>query len=192
MRYLLVGLLLALGGCTAAQPANIQDACAIFREKGGWFDNWHRHARRSEREFGVPIPVMMATIYKESSFRARAKPPRRRLLGVIPWRRPSNAYGYAQALKGTWAEYREQTGRRRAKRHRFRDAVHFVGWYHHQSHRRNGIALDDAYNLYLSYYAGPTGYARGVWKSSPHMQTAAANVASMTAIYRRQLASCDL
>lgn len=190
MRYLLVGLLL-LGGC-ASQPVNIQDACAIFDEKGGWFNNWYKYASRTQKEFGVPVPVMMATIYKESSFRARAKPPRRRLLGFIPWKRPSDAYGYAQALSGTWAEYREKTGRHGAKRRKFRDAIHFVGWYHNRSHRMNGIPLNDPYNLYLSYYAGPTGYARGVWKNNSHMKRAAANVASMSDVYQRQLASCDL
>lgn len=180
-----------LVGC-ASRPSNIEDSCLIFQENGGWFNNWYRQASKAEKEFGVPVPTLMATIWKESAFHGRARPPRRQLLGFIPWKRPSNAYGYAQALKGTWREYQHDTGRHGADRNDFGDAVHFVGWYYHRSHVRNGIRRDDPYNLYLSYYAGHGGYARGTWKNNTHMKTAAARVASMDKVYRRQLANCKL
>lgn len=182
-------MLLVLSGC-ASQPSNIDNVCTVFDENGGWFNNWYKQSRKVEKEFGVPVTVMMATIWKESAFKARAKPPRRRLLGFIPWKRPSNAYGYPQALKSTWKWYQDETGRHGADRNDFGDAVHFVGWYYYQSYKRNGIPRDDAYNLYLSYYAGHGGYARGVWKSNAHMRTAAARVASMEKVYRQQLAGC--
>lgn len=187
----LLGLLLVLSGC-ASKPSNISNACAVFSERGGWFDNWHRHAKRTEREFGVPVPILMATIKTESGFEARARPPRTRLFGVIPWKRPSTAYGYAQAIDGTWDWYRRDTGRHGARRSRFADAVHFVGWYHYQSHRRNGIALDDAYNLYLAYYAGHGGYARGDWRRRPGMQRAARRTADRANTYARQMRACGL
>lgn len=186
---MLVVLLAALSGC-ASQPSNIENVCTIFDENGGWFNNWYKQSRKVEKEFGVPVPVLMATIWKESAFNARAKPPRRKLLGFIPWKRPSDAYGYPQALKSTWKWYKEDTGRSGADRNDFGDAVHFVGWYYYQSHKRNGIPRNDAYNLYLSYYAGHGGYASGSWKNNSHMKTAAARVASMEKVYRQQLASC--
>jgi hypothetical protein len=186
---MLVVLLAALSGC-ASQPSNIENVCTIFDENGGWFNNWYKQSRKVEKEFGVPVPVLMATIWKESAFNARAKPPRRKLLGFIPWKRPSDAYGYPQALKSTWKWYKDDTGRGGADRNDFGDAVHFVGWYYYQSHKRNGIPRNDAYNLYLSYYAGHGGYASGSWKNNRHMKTAAARVASMEKVYRQQLASC--
>ncbi len=180
-----------LASC-ASQPSNIENACTIFEENGGWFNNWYKQARKVEKEFGVPTSLLMATIWKESAFNAKARPPRRKLLGFIPWRRPSNAYGYPQALNSTWKWYREDTGRGGADRDDFGDAVHFVGWYYYQSYKRNGISRQDAYHLYLSYYAGHGGFAKGSWKNNSHMKNAAARVAAMEKIYRQQIAGCDL
>ena len=41
-----------------------------------------------------------------------AQPARRYVLGFIPWRRPSSAYGYGQVIASTWDAYRRSTGRR--------------------------------------------------------------------------------
>lgn len=191
MRLLSSFLLIAmLAGC-ATQPANINNACAIFDEKGGWFNNWYRQARKVEKEFGVPVPVLMATIHKESGFQARVKPPRTKLLGFIPWKRPSDAYGYSQALRSTWRWYREETGRRGADRNDFDDAIHFVGWYHYQSHIKNGVALNDAYNLYLNYYLGHGGFARGAAQKNAWARKAAARVQYRADTYAAQLRGCD-
>jgi len=51
----------------------------------------------------------MAIIRQESSFQADAQPPRSRILWIIPGPRPSSAYGYSQALDGTWDWYRQAT-----------------------------------------------------------------------------------
>ncbi len=191
IRFLLLSLVLIVTGC-ATQPARINNACAVFEEKGGWFNNWHRQARRVEKEFGVPVPILMATIRTESGYRARVRPPRTKLLGFIPWTRPSDAYGYAQALSSTWQEYQQATGRPGADRNDFGDAVHFVGWYHHRSHRRIGIPLDDAYSLYLAYYLGTTGYERQAWKNRPGVRKAAQRMARRANKYERQIRNCDL
>lgn len=190
-RTLILIVLVVISGC-ATQPSNIKNACIIFEENGGWFNNWYKQAKKVEKEYGVPTSVLMATIWKESAFNAKARPPRKKLLGFIPWRRPSNAYGYPQALNSTWSWYRKDSGRGGADRDDFGDAVHFVGWYHYQSYKRNGISRQDAYHLYLAYYAGHGGYAKGSWKNNQHMKTAAARVAAMEKIYRQQIASCDL
>ena len=41
----------------------------------------------------------MSFVYQESSFKADARPEREKILGFIPWFRPSSAVGYSQALK---------------------------------------------------------------------------------------------
>jgi hypothetical protein len=142
----------------------------------GWATGTVRRA--AERKYGVPVPVLMATIRIESGFEQRARPPRRKLMGVIPWTRASTAYGYSQALDGPGTNIAAPPATASARRTNFSDAVDFVGWYHRRSHEQNGIALNDAYNLYLSYYAGHAGYRRGVWRSNPGMQAAARRAAT--------------
>ena len=50
----------------------------------------------------------MAFILQESSYIQGAKPERTKLLGFIPWKRKSSAFGYAQALDGTWERYKKE------------------------------------------------------------------------------------
>jgi hypothetical protein len=71
----------------------------------------------------------MATIYHESRFIGNARTPRRYTLGVIPMGRQSSAYGYSQALDGTWDEYLSEVGARRRSRDNIDDATDFMGWY---------------------------------------------------------------
>ena len=176
-----------LPSCASAPPSDANDLCAIFAER----PRWHRAAKDAERRWRAPIPVMMAVMYKESSYRHDAKPPRKKLLGVIPrFKRESTAYGFAQATKAAWQDYVRGTGNRGADRDRFADAVDFVGWYLHSAHRRAGIGRADARNLYIAYYAGIGGYQRGVWKDNAWLKDAAARVARRSAQYAGQLARC--
>ena len=187
MRCVLVVVLLLLAGCASA-PRQTQNACAIFEQRDGLFNNWRRDAYRAEREYGVPVPVLMATVYTESGFRHNARPPRTKLFGFIPWKRQSSAYGFSQALDGTWDRYRRMTGRWTASRTNFGDAIRFIAWYHHQSHVKNGIALNDAYRLYIAYYHGHTGYQRGNWSATA--KTGGKRAAGIAATYARQLRNC--
>ena len=180
-------LTVSLSACASA-PSRVTNACAIFEQRDGLFSNWARDAKKAEREFGVPVPILMATIYVESGFQPYARPPRTKLLGFIPWTRASTAYGYAQALDGTWLSYKKDTGRWNASRTDFGDAVHFVGWYHNQSHLKNGIPLSDSYNLYLAYYTGQAGYARGQFGNG--VKQTAQKSAGMAAKYEAQLRGC--
>lgn len=188
-RTLFFVALLMLGSCATA-PDRISNACAVFDQRDGWFNSWHREAKQVEREFGVPVPILMATIYTESGFNPRARPARTKLLGFIPWKRPSTAYGYSQALDGTWTTYQAQTGRWGARRSNFSDAIHFIGWYHNRSHQLNGIALNDPYGLYLAYYSGHAGYSKGSWRNSSTAQNGARRAADMASRYATQLRGC--
>lgn len=175
-----------LAGCASSPPGDPDDICAIFGEK----KDWYADARRASNRWNSPIPVLMAITFQESSFRARAKPPRRKLLGVIPWRRP-DAYGYAQATDAAWQDYVRATGRGRADRDDFGDAIDFVGWYNRQSNKRNRISNDDAYRLYLAYHEGQGGYARGTYRAKPKVKGAARKVADRAQKYQRQLKGCQ-
>lgn len=180
-------LALGLGGCSSTPPESPDDLCAVFREKPGWY----RDARAAERKWRIPIHVAMAFVHRESSYVADARPPRGRLLWVIPWRRPSSAYGYAQATSEAWQDYRQDTDRFLADRSDFDDAVDFIGWYNDRSARQLNIARDNAYHLYLAYHEGPTGYRRGTWRSKPQVRGYAQKVKDRAARYRAQLDRCE-
>jgi hypothetical protein len=104
--------------------------------------------------------------------------------------RQSSAYGYAQALDGTWDWYRKETGKRGAKRDRFGDAVDFMGWYMNESNKRNGIAKNDAYNQYLAYHDGHTGFRRGTYRRKAWLVRVAGSVQDRAILYSSQLSRC--
>ncbi len=167
-------------------PGNPGDICAVFAEKPGWYAS----SRRSFERWGVPEAVQLAVIYQESSFRARARPPRGKILWVIPWRRPSSAYGYAQVLDSTWRQFCRDAGRPGAARTRFEDVAQFVGWYGEEIRRLTGIAKDDPYRLYLAYHDGPNGYLRGSHNSKQWLLDTARKVETRARKYQRQYDGC--
>lgn len=179
-------LALLLTGCVSSPPDNPGNVCSIFEDRRSWY----RAAKRSEERWQVPIPVNMAILYQESAYRGRAKPPRRYYLGFIPGPRPSNAYGYAQALDSTWNDYKRASGNGGARRSNFGDAVDFVGWYNNNSNRINGIARNDAYKLYLAYHEGNGGYSRGTYRDKDWLLQAARNVQNNADRYTTQLQGC--
>lgn len=185
--FLTAILLVTLHACASRPPDEPENLCAVFDEKG----RWYKHARAAEKRWGMPVPVGMSFIYKESSYQSDARPERDKLLWVIPWTRPSSAYGYAQATNDAWKDYKRDTGRKFVDRDDIRDALDFIGWYNDRSHRVLGLSKADAYSLYLAYYVGPTGYRRGVWKSQPKVQDYARRVADRAYRYRKQLDRCE-
>lgn len=180
-------LMTVLAGCTASQPRSLGNVCSIFEDRHAWY----KAAKASSDRWGIPIAVNMAFIYQESSFSARAKPERTRILWIIPGPRPSSAYGYAQALDSTWEEYEDRSGNRRASRANFRDAVDFVAWYNSISHRSSRIDRHDARNLYLAYHEGNGGYQRGTWREKRWLLDAAANVQANANRFSSQLQGCQ-
>ncbi len=79
---LLLISLLFLDDChSKSSPQNLQHVCEIFQQYPEWF--WA--AKTTRHRFGIPISVQMSFIYQESHFNSHAEPPRRRLLGFIPW-----------------------------------------------------------------------------------------------------------
>lgn len=178
--------LLALAGCSSLPPRNALDLCALFAEK----KDWQEPALRSETRWGVPVPVLMATMFHESSYRADARPSRRLIFGFIPGPRPSTAYGYAQALDGTWDEYVDSNQRWFARRNDFADAVDFIGWYHQLSVQRAGVTPDDAVNLYLAYHQGRGGFLRNSFLGKIWLIDYAQQVGLTEARYRAQYDGC--
>lgn len=178
--------LLLASGCTTAPPQNLDDVCEIFDE----YYDWYNAAKEVEKKYGVPIGVTMAFIHQESKFVEDARPPREWFLWIFPGSRASSAYGYTQALNGTWSEYQKKTGQWSADRDDFTDAVDFIGWYNTRTIKRTGIRKHDAYRLYLAYHDGAGGYLKGTYKKKPWLMKVSRKVDRRAQMYNRQLVQC--
>jgi len=177
-----------LSACAEPQPQNINNACEIFKEK----KVWHSAAIASQERWDIPMEVTLAIIHQESSFKSKAKPPRRKLLGFIPWFRPSSAAGYSQAIDESWGEYKKETGRWYARRSSFKHSADFIGWYNNKSVRELGLPSNDAYSLYLAYHEGRGGFARKSYNQKPWLLKTANKVRQRAAAYRRQIDNCAI
>ena len=183
---LLIISVFSLQGCSTEPPPNSHDICNVFQQYPAWY--WD--SLNSYNRWGIPISVQMAIIQQESDFRADAAPPRTKLLGTIPWTRPTSAYGYAQAVDDTWAEYQKETKNSGADRDNFNDAVDFIGWYSSNASRTLKINKRDAYHLYLAYHEGMGNYAQGSYKNQQWLLDVANHVQQTANRYRTQLTYC--
>lgn len=188
IRLLILGLaILLLSGCATRPPGNPANLCDVFDDK----PDWYKHARRAQKQWGSSIPTMMSIMYQESQYVHNAKPPRGKILWVLPGPRKSSAAGFAQAKSETWAEYQRSSGNTWGRRDRFKDAIDFIGWYNLQSHRRSKIGLSDTYRLYLAYHEGHGGYNRGSYRKKTWLQNTARQVSNRSHQYATQLAKCE-
>lgn len=178
---------LILNSCASPPPSDVNNICTIFKQ----YPSWYRAAKDVERRWKIPVTVQMAIIHQESKFDSTARPPRTKLFRVIPWRRPSTAYGYTQALNSTWANYKMTNGGMLSSRGSFSDGVDFIGWYANQAYRKAGISRIDTYSLYLAYHEGVGGYQRQTHTQKPWLLNVARKVQAKEALYRMQLNQCS-
>lgn len=187
-KVICLGLLaIQLAACTPAPPKNTQNICAIFRE----YPKWYKDTFKTQQRWGVPIGTQMAIILQESGFHATIKPPREKILWIIPWKRPTTAYGYSQSVNDTWKQYERATHNYGAKRTNFGDASDFIGWYSSQAHKKADISINDPYNLYLAYHEGIGGYQRGTYRKQPWLTNVAHHVQYRANSYQQQLQGCQ-
>lgn len=176
-----------LTGCAPVPPHEPLNICKIYSQ----YPKWHWASQKTYQKWGVSPPVVMSIIFEESSYNAYAKPPRGKLLWIIPWKRPTTALGYAQATDGTWENYIKNTGHTGADRTHFADASDFIGWYAVHSETRLGISRNDAYQLYLAYHEGNGGYLHRSYKQKHWLMDVARKVQRIAHLYQRQLSQCE-
>jgi hypothetical protein len=179
-------LFLMLVGCATPRPYNVNNVCDIFKQ----YPSWYWATKDVATRWRVPISVQMAIMHQESRFSAIAKPPRTKLLWVIPWKRPSTSYGYTQALESTWKNYKKSAGKYYVSRDNFTDAADFVGWYGYMAYKKAGISRSDPYRLYLAYHEGIGGYLRKTYRKKPWLMGVARKVERQSRQYQNQLNRC--
>jgi hypothetical protein len=185
--FFLALLPLFLTGCLSTPAVTVNNICTLMDEEVSWY----RSVKASEKKYGAPAHVQLAIMYQESHFASDAKPPREKLFGVVPWFRPTTAYGFAQVKDATWDWYQLKTGNYSADRDDFDDAADFVGWYINQSKKRAGINKSDAYNQYLAYHEGHGGFKKKSYQRKPWLMKVARKVDDNAKRYKRQLNQCS-
>ena len=176
-------LLILISGCSSV-PKNTADGCSIFSERYLWY----KHAKKTEKKWGTPIYVQLAIIKMESDFDWLAKPERYKLFKVIPYKRPSSSFGYSQAVRGTWKQYKEETGNKYALRYRFKDSVDFIGWYTDKTEKLLKISKKDAFKQYIAYHEGWGAYKN--YKKKEKVILYAKKVQRQSNKYKKQLDVC--
>ena len=181
--FFLALLTLLVSACSSV-PKNTSNSCSIFNERYLWY----KHAKKTEEKWGTPIYIQLAIIKMESDFDWLAKPPRQKLFKVIPFKRPSSSFGYSQAVKGTWSQYKNETGNRLATRTRFKDSVDFIGWYTNKTESILKISKKNAFKQYLAYHEGWGNFK--YYKKNKKVIRLAKKVERQSNIYRKQLFEC--
>ena len=175
---------LILSSCSSI-PKNTSDGCSIFSERYLWY----KYAKKTEQKWGTPIYVQLAIIKMESDFDWLAKPKRKKIFKVIPFKRPSSSFGYSQAVKGTWRQYKKETNNPLATRVRFKDSVDFIGWYTNKTEKLLNISKKDAFKQYIAYHEGWGNYKN--YKKKQNVILLAKKVQIQSKKYKSQLNRCS-
>jgi hypothetical protein len=175
--------LLILSSCSSI-PKNTTDGCSIFSDRYLWY----KHAKKTEKKWGTPIHIQLAIIKMESDFDWLAKPKRKKIFKIIPYKRPSSSLGYSQAVKGTWKQYKNETGNKLAVRTRFKDSVDFIGWYTNKTEKLLKISKKDAFKQYIAYHEGWGNYKN--YKKNQKVIILAKKVKKYSERYKAQLKKC--
>tara|TARA_B100001057_G_scaffold461493_1_gene513534 strand:+ start:4489 stop:5091 length:603 start_codon:yes stop_codon:yes gene_type:complete len=181
---LLIFLLFFILSSCSSIPKNTNNSCLIFNEKYLWY----KHTKKVKKKWGTPIYIQLAIIKMESNFDWLAKPSRQKIFKVIPYKRPSSSFGYSQAVKGTWEQYKRETGNKLATRVRFKDSVDFIGWYTTKTESILKISKTDAFKQYLAYHEGWGNFKN--YKQKKNVIELAKKVERQSNIYKNQLSKC--
>ncbi len=181
---LIILIFFLISGCSSI-PTNTANSCNIFNER--YF--WYKHTKKVEQKWGTPIYIQLAIIKMESDFDWLAKPPRQKIFKIVPYKRPSSSFGYSQAIKGTWEQYKKETGNKMATRVRFKDSVDFIGWYTNKTEIILKISKKDAFKQYLAYHEGWGNFKN--YKKNKKVIGLAKKVEKQSNIYKRQLKKCS-
>jgi len=106
----------------------------------------------------------------------------------VPYKRPSSSFGYSQAVKGTWKQYKDETGNKFATRSRFKDSVDFIGWYTNKTEKILKVSKKDAFRQYIAYHEGWGNYKN--YKKNKKIINLAKRVEKQSNTYKQQLSEC--
>ncbi|WP_150467353.1 transglycosylase SLT domain-containing protein [Francisella sp. SYW-9] len=146
--------------------------------------SWRNSLIKADKRYNISPAFTLAVIHQESKFHANAK------------NRHSSAFGYAQAVDGTWRIFQKDV-EPYAKRNDFNDSVEFIDWYMAQLAHKLHIKTSNSFDLYLAYMLGEGGYRDYMdnsYKSSSmlHREAIAAKVRLKSQVYSLELKDCKI
>lgn len=154
--------------------AGTQNICEVLKVHPSWYQD----AKVVQQKWGVPVSVQLAIIQEESHFKPDAK------------NKDSSAYGFAQAVNQIWVTYKENCDNKKQKRNNFKDATNFIGWYANRMQKQVNVSPQNAYQLYLSYHDGASGYLTALHKKQAFSKQLADHVQDVANQYKVELLSC--
>lgn len=178
-KILMLAGIITISGCSVTESYrtnHYDDACKMLNQNKDWF----KSSLLSYRRWGVPISTQLAVIKTESSFNNDASA------------KTSTAYGFAQALNGTFKEYKEETGNANAVRSSYRDSVDFIGWYFSKTTTQINHSSYDAESFYLAYHEGIGGYKNKTYLKKDWLVKKAKQTQRLANKYRIQINKCKL
>lgn len=181
------GLLRVLTVTFVFNQAHALNICAVYSDNFDWF----RYSHEAERKWGIDKTIVLAVIKSESGFNSFAMPVKSYLFGFIPWETHSSAFGYSQALKGTWEEFVDESPGWVRSRANFKDSAEFVAWYLSKCSKRAKIDRHDAGKLYLCYHEGVTGYKRKTYLKKQWLIEKSESIAEDVINAKKELSQCQ-
>lgn len=168
-----------ISGCSVNESVSTNypnDACKMLLENKDWFHS----SNNAYKKWGVPISVQLSVIKHESSFNHDAST------------KTSSAYGYSQALKGTFSDYKKETKNKKAKRNSFADSTDFIGWYFDKTYKAIKHSPHNASTFYLAYHDGIGGFKKKTYLKKKWLMDKSKEVQAVSNKYRAQLNKCRL
>lgn len=163
----------------SAQNTSNISICQILK----YHPSWKNSLKNVDKKYNIPPAFTLAVIHQESKFHANAK------------NKNSSAFGYAQALDGTWKVFQKDV-EPNAKRNNFNDSVEFVDWYMSRLAHKLHLKPSDSFDLYLAYMLGEGGYKN--YTNNPYQnndsllkkEAIAAKVRLKSQVYNLELQNC--
>lgn len=155
----------------------MDNICQIYKDN----PRWKGYSTKSYQKWRVPDWTMFAIIHQESRFNPKAR----------PHNNVSSAYGFTQALNGTWRDYQKETGNRWSSRLDMEDSLDFIGWYVNKANRYAGVSKRNAFQVYLSYHEGWTGYKKASYRKKAWLKKVAKKVQQRAVMYKNQKRYCS-
>lgn len=191
IKTLIIALSILLSGCTSLffennSTSHPNNACHILKENSDWLES----TKKTYQKWGIPASIQLSFVKTESSFIFNARPIKREGFFFDDYH--SSAFGFSQALVGTWSEYKDATNNPNAKRTSFSDSVDFMGWYLNNVSQQSSIEKHDIYNLYLAYHEGITGWKRKSYLKKRWLVSKAKKIKENTLIFSQQIRNCNI
>ena len=158
------------------------------KETSDFDDNGIIIGHRLAKKFNIKVNDQVSLLTPQMRVTAFGSVPKQKLFKVIPYKRSSSSFGYSQAVKGTWKQYKEETGNKFATRTRFKDSVDFIGWYTNKTEKILKVSKKDAFKQYIAYHEGWGNFKN--YKSNKKVINLANKVQKQSNTYKKQLQNC--